>query len=293
MRPRRWLTAGLTAAALAAPASAAGAFDVTPTVDCLDTSGTPNVVAWFGYDSPNPTSSTIELGSDNLLLEPPNFRAGQPTTFAPGAHRRVWAVRFHAVNQPVLTWVVQGAVASVDARAPSVPSCAVSAGPVFWAGAWSPAAYYAGNELVTAGGSSWLALAPTGGEAPAVGSAAWAQFAARGETGPAGPRGEAGAAGPRGETGAPGPRGEPGPPGPPGPSGGGATAFPSAAAHRFGPSGVARVRDARVGPQSVIVLQYVGGVRHPEPTVVRSARSGRFTAAGTPRARFRYVVYAG
>jgi hypothetical protein len=51
------------------------------------------------------------------------------------------------------------------------------------------------------------------------------------------------------------------------------------------------VRDPRVGSNSVVVLQYVGSVRHPMPTVVRSTRRGGFTASGTPRARFRYVVY--
>jgi hypothetical protein len=43
----------------------------------------------------------------------------------------------------------------------------------------------------------------------------------------------------------------------------------------------------------VIVVQYVGAVERPVPTVVRSTRRGGFTASGTPRARFRYVVYVG
>jgi hypothetical protein len=278
----RWLVAGMTAAvtALAGPGVADGAFDVTPSVDCIDTSDAPNVVAWFGYDNPNPTSTPVDLGSDNLFLEPPNFRKGQPTTFEPGAHRRAWSVKFHQEYYPVQTWVLQGAVAWVDARDPLVPSCAVAAGPIYWAGAWSPAAQYAGSELVTAGGSAWLALAPSTDEAPAAGSAAWAQLAARGETGPPGPAGPPGA------------KGEPGPPGPPGPAGGSApSAHPSAAVHRFGRKGGARVRDPRVGSSSVVVLQYVGALRHPTPTVVRSTRRGGFTASGTPRARFRYVVY--
>jgi hypothetical protein len=276
-------TVAATAAAVAVP-GVAGAFDVTPSIDCLDRSDAPNLVAWFGYDNPNPTSSAIDWGSENLFLESPNFRPGQPVTFEPGAHRRAWSIRFHAPTRPTHTWVLQGAVARLDVSDPSVPSCAVAAGPIYWAGAWNPFAHYAGNELVTDGGSSWLALAPSTDEAPAVGSLAWAQLAARGEPGPQGEPG------PRGETGAPGPPGERGPPGP---AGHGPAAFPSAGVHRFGRRGAARVRDPRVGRHSVVVLQYVGGVQHGVPTVVRSTRSGGFTAAGTPRARFRYVVYAG
>jgi hypothetical protein len=290
---RRWIAAGIAALAttLAAPGIAAGAFDVVPSVDCLDASDPTHAVVWFGYDNPNPTIATIEWGSDNVVLEPPNFRTGQPTTFEPGAHRRAWSVTFRAVDQPTQTWVLQGATAWVDARAPSVPSCAVSFGPIYWAGPWSPAGHYAGNELVTSGGSSWLAVAPSTDATPALGSAAWAQLAAKGEAGPPGERGPVGPAGADGERG---PQGPPGPPGPAGPAGGSQTsALVSAGVHRFGRSGSVRVSDPRVTRGSVIVVQYVGAVERPVPTVVRSTRRGGFTASGTPRARFRYVLYVG
>ncbi len=67
-------------------------------------------------------------------------------------------------------------------------------------GAWSAAAPYGANDLVTHQGSSWLAKRRNVNRQPAEGSD-WELFAAKGETGPEGPAGEAGPTGPAGVNG--------------------------------------------------------------------------------------------
>jgi hypothetical protein len=95
-------------------------------------------------------------------------------------------------------------------------------------GAWSSASAYKANDVVTASGSSYLALAASTDKPPASNPALWALLAkagAKGATGPTGPRGSrgpTGPAGPRGFTGPTGPigpRGFTGPTGPAGPKG--------------------------------------------------------------------------
>jgi hypothetical protein len=103
--------------ATAAPASAA--FNVTP-LGCLArpqpflANGETAGVAVFGYVNPNSADVNIPFGSDNLVLQPPNFRAGQPTTFLAGRHEAAWVTPFSLGLQPVTTWVLQGAVASTS-----------------------------------------------------------------------------------------------------------------------------------------------------------------------------------
>lgn len=104
-------------------------------------------------------------------------------------------------------------------------------------GAWTAAANYLLNDLVTRSGSTWRAKAANKGKPPASNPALWEKFASRGDEGVAGPRGAVGARGlpgPKGDkgdkgatgatgaTGAQGPQGLAGPTGPQGPAG-----FPS------------------------------------------------------------------
>jgi hypothetical protein len=68
----------------------------------------------FGYDNGNGGPQTVNLGSDNIVLQPPNFRAAQPTTFLPGRHEAAWTALFDPVDQPELTWVLTGVAATTS-----------------------------------------------------------------------------------------------------------------------------------------------------------------------------------
>jgi hypothetical protein len=296
---RTWLTAAAVAVAvLAVPGVASAALDVTPTIDCMDAAGTTSgggsqVIAWFGYNNPNPAAVDVPLGSDNIVLQPPNFRSGQTTTFQPGAHRRAWSTTFVPANQPIVQWVLQGAEVSADSADASIPSCAAT-GNIIWAGGWAAGTRYTPDELVTFGGGSWLGSAISTGETPAVDSPSWVQLAARGPAGadgPAGPTGPAGPAGPKGADGAAGPAGAKGAGGARGPAGD-QTTFPAARTYRLDHHGTATIKDPHIKATSMIVVQYVGsGPRTLKPTRVVSTRRGAFTVAGTARAHVRYVVY--
>lgn len=75
-------------------------------------------------------------------------------------------------------------------------------------GAWSSSAAYQSLDLVTYGGSTWLALTGSTNVTPAEGGY-WTLFAAKGDTGAQGPQGIQGV---QGTTGAQGPTGPPGTP---------------------------------------------------------------------------------
>ena len=128
-RVRRWGTAVVMAgvATLAAPAAAA-AFDVVPLgcgaqAQAFDSQG--HSVEWgvYGYDNPNPATTTVAYGPDNLMLQPPNFRTGQPTSFSPGRHDAVYLTLFDNDQTPELDWILQGAEASTSSV------CGGAAGP--------------------------------------------------------------------------------------------------------------------------------------------------------------------
>lgn len=113
-----------------------------------------------------------------------------------------------------------------------------------------------------------------------------------GPEGPAGPKGDTGATGAQGPTGPQGARGPAGPAGPQGaqgPAGTSSNIFPSQQVYTFPKNGKLTVTDARVMTNSIIFLQYVGGSILPPLTVEINA--GRFTVAGLPNKKFRYVVF--
>ena len=88
-------------------------------------------------------------------------------------------------------------------------------------GAWTAAASYLLNDVVTFGGSSWRAKRASLNKQPVAGLD-WELWASKGAAGPIGPRGlqgVAGATGARGAAGATGPGGPAGPTGPAGPQG--------------------------------------------------------------------------
>jgi hypothetical protein len=86
-------------------------------------------------------------------------------------------------------------------------------------GPWNSAAQYDPNDLVTEGGSSWLALQANSNSKPTSSNPNWQLVASIGNPGPAGATGAQGPAGPTGAAGAQGPQGLPGAQGPPGGNG--------------------------------------------------------------------------
>ncbi len=86
-------------------------------------------------------------------------------------------------------------------------------------GAWSTAAAYAVNDVVTYLGSSWRAIVANSAKSPNLNPTTWEKFASKGDPGPRGLQGIQGVQGTTGPQGVPGPRGVVGPAGPQGPKG--------------------------------------------------------------------------
>jgi hypothetical protein len=88
---------------------------------------------------------------------------------------------------------------------------------LLWRGAWSAAAAYAVDDVVSDQGSSYVRIvAGSTATPPGTDSTNWQEVAAAGAAGSTGPPGQAG---PQGTTGPAGPQGQPGEAGPPGPPG--------------------------------------------------------------------------
>jgi hypothetical protein len=69
---------------------------------------------------------------------------------------------------------------------------------------------------------------------------------------------------------------------------------PTSQVHTLSPSGTVTITDTSVTPDSVIVLQYVvDGSKTPvlRELTATNITNGRFTAVGTPRRTFRYIVF--
>ncbi|MFC6238404.1 hypothetical protein [Longivirga aurantiaca] len=101
-----------------------------------------------------------------------------------------------------------GATRVIDAQRGK--TCTTSEQTIHWAkgyryrNAWSSTVTYATQDVVTVGGSSYVAKTSSLNKPPASSATAWGLLAARGATGPAGPTGPAGQ---DGQDGAPGPAG--------------------------------------------------------------------------------------
>ena len=88
--------------------------------------------------------------------------------------------------------------------------------------AWNNTTAYVANNIVTSGGSTWIALVNNVNIAPGTDATKWMLFAAKGDAGDQGIQGAQGPSGPSGSpgsTGATGPQGAQGIPGPQGPAG--------------------------------------------------------------------------
>jgi hypothetical protein len=90
---------------------------------------------------------------------------------------------------------------------------------------WNSSTAYVVDDVVTANGETWIAVAANTNSPPTDSNPEWAKLAARGADGAPGPQGPGGPAGPQGATGPQGPQGpqgaigETGPQGPAGPQG--------------------------------------------------------------------------
>jgi hypothetical protein len=102
---------------LAGAAPAAAAFDITPMACGIQLSPSAGV-AVFGYHNTNADVQEVDLGSDNLVLEPPFIRPGQLSTFAPGWHETAWTSFYNPsdARRNGVTWFLQGATASSAGR---------------------------------------------------------------------------------------------------------------------------------------------------------------------------------
>lgn len=112
----RTIIAALTLVALLASAPAASAqFDVVPTgCDARLTPWDARVV--FTVENPNPTMASLDYGNDNIVLQSPNFREGQPTDFPPGRTEGIFQTFSLVLSGPEepVSWYVQGALAAGD-----------------------------------------------------------------------------------------------------------------------------------------------------------------------------------
>ena len=289
--------AALVGAAALPPASAQETPEgtLTPNLLCLHYNPeTGNVQGLFGAHSTYPGKQVPLPGTVDNFFRPSPLDRGQAYVFDPGSSDR-FVINWNPESTPILTWVLHGN--RLEVSMDSAPRCL--SGPS-WRHAWTSSQLYQRDDVVTHGGSAWIASATsTKGEEPSAASTAWQLFAdgSPGDTGPAGPVGQQGPAGPTGDTGPAGPQGAQGPQGlqgPTGPQGPAGVAPPSPAVSgtvQFDQRGAVTIDDSRVTTGSLVVLQYVGGEQRALPTNVVSVVAGRFSATGHPGAAFRYVVH--
>ena len=303
MSRRALVVAGCCMGIFAGPAAFAHAA-VVPILNCADVNGT-QVTGTFGYNNTG-AATTIDVGLDNFFSPGAVFR-GQPASFDPGRHDRVFSTTFTAsTSLTQITWLLDGNTATASST--STPSCIG----MQWAGIWAlplGLGMYHHLDVVVHDDASWVATADPGSGEPGV-STDWQKLGSltgggqgdtgatgptgpqgpAGGTGPTGPQGAAGATGQQGPIGPGGPKGDTGPTGPAGPGGGASLTFPSPLTWMFPFTGRLLIHDSHVRPNSVIVIQYVGDAGS-KPTSVDDIKLGSFVATGSRFERFRYVVF--
>jgi hypothetical protein len=105
---------------------------LTPTLDCVVTSASGELTAYFGYTNTGSNSISIPIGDDNSIF-PGIADQGEPTTFDIGAYPKVFAVTFDPVIFPVVSWTLNGLEANADDQSPqcapgiTAPASGVSA----------------------------------------------------------------------------------------------------------------------------------------------------------------------
>lgn len=111
----RLLVTALVAGSVVTAAPAYADFDVTPSacdarVSPWDGRGV------FSAENPNSSPTFIDYGNDNIILESPHFREGQPTEFAPGFHEGIFRAYFSGPQAPHVNWYLQGALARATSQ---------------------------------------------------------------------------------------------------------------------------------------------------------------------------------
>jgi hypothetical protein len=195
-----------------------------------------------------------------------------PNTFVPGTPARAADVN---ANFSAIAGAVNGSAADIATLQTTIQALqnAQAALGFTFRGPWAAATLYSAKEVVTEGGSSYIALAASASVDPAadvgVAGGRWALIAAAGVTGssgaqgpagatgavgPAGPQGSAGlvgAMGPTGAAGAAGPTGPTGLQGSPGSTGSAGSMGPTGATGPAGPVGPTGATGPQ-GPAAVI-----------------------------------------
>lgn len=87
-----------------APATPTGKVMALPLVDSATVSGT-TLTCWFGYTSANSGLHVVPLGGANFFIPGPINR-GQPTTYQPGVHRKVFSATQDISSSSQLSWTL-------------------------------------------------------------------------------------------------------------------------------------------------------------------------------------------
>lgn len=183
--------------------------------------------AIFGYSNPTGVEETIFIGTDpdNFFTPPPGFK-GQPETFQPGLHERVFEVIF--TEDVTLTWKLDGSQAVADI---TLRRCDLECWDSNQNNACDTGEDRNGDGICNAldcqGIACWdlnqnLACdldEDVNDDSQCDAGDCTGLVGPQGPTGPEGPQGQEGPQGPEGIAGDPGPAGPEGPPGPTGPSG--------------------------------------------------------------------------
>jgi Phage Tail Collar Domain/Collagen triple helix repeat (20 copies) len=191
-------------------------------------------------------NSTLPFGvSAVLALTATSVYSGTvtiPNTFKPETPARAADVNanFSAIATAVNDTATD--IATLETSIQTLQKAQASLGFIF-RGPWTSSTSYAANDIVTEGGSSYIALVVNTAVDPAAdvsGSGGhWTVIAAAGAKGPAGATGAVGAQGPAGPQGLVGPMGATGPAGPTGAAGSQGPAGPMGATGPLGAAGPA------------------------------------------------------
>lgn len=248
----------------------AAAWEIQPFVECVKLERRSGLyfIAYFGYHSPNSQPVTLTPGTeDNYILPTPPDR-GQPGVFEAGERRFVFSLIFPTGSQ--LIWTLNGRKAVASSSMPCTSY-------LVFRGDWEEGRVYLDGDVVKFNGYYFQAIAltpPQGAFLPVVDFAGTPQS-------PGAPwhvvnpntypvlNLSVGAAPP--------------PPPPPG-----ADIQLSTDVFTFPKNGRLTITDARITPDTVVQVEYVGGSLL--PGVALDIIAGRFTAIGLPGKKFRYVL---
>ncbi len=84
--------------------------NVLPFANCVEDTGGGYFKAYFGYNNFAAEPETIEMGADNIVLQPPFYSPGLPTVFEPGNHNCVFSTRINP-GIDLVAWYLKGQIA--------------------------------------------------------------------------------------------------------------------------------------------------------------------------------------